>query len=199
VLLVLDNLEQITAAAPAVARLLAAAPGLKVLAASRALLRVYGEHGYPVPPLSCPELRDLPPLERLAEWEAVQLFVQRAQAVQELFRRLAVFVGGFSLEAAEAVCGAAEGYAPADGTAHAADVLGTLEALVDQSLVQVVQPRDESRFSMLQTIREYASERLEADAEDDGGLKRDTQGWEILPVLERADTDLLVRKQACQG
>jgi nicotinamidase-related amidase len=35
--------------------------------------------------------------------------------------------------------------------------------------------------------------------EDDGGLKRDTQGWEILPALERTDTDLLVRKQACDS
>jgi len=35
--------------------------------------------------------------------------------------------------------------------------------------------------------------------EDDGGLKRDTQGWEILPILERTDTDLLVRKQACDS
>ena len=35
--------------------------------------------------------------------------------------------------------------------------------------------------------------------EDDGGLKRDTQGWGILPVLERTDTDLLVRKQACDS
>ena len=35
--------------------------------------------------------------------------------------------------------------------------------------------------------------------EDDGGLKRDTQGWEILPVLERMDTDLLVGKQACDS
>ena len=35
--------------------------------------------------------------------------------------------------------------------------------------------------------------------EDDGGLKRDTQGWEILPALERMDTDLSVRKQACDS
>ncbi len=35
--------------------------------------------------------------------------------------------------------------------------------------------------------------------EDDGGLKRGTEGWEILPILERADTDLLMHKQACDS
>ena len=53
-LVVLDNFEHLTAAAPVAAGLLAAAPGLKLLVTSRALLRLSGEHDYPVPPLSLP-------------------------------------------------------------------------------------------------------------------------------------------------
>ena len=51
-LLVLDNFEQVLGAAPAVTELLAVAPRLKVLATSRAPLGLYGEHEFPVPPLS---------------------------------------------------------------------------------------------------------------------------------------------------
>jgi len=64
-LLVLDNFEQVLEAAPTVTELLAAAHGLKVLATSRAPLGLYGEHVYPVPPLSMPDLERPPPLERL--------------------------------------------------------------------------------------------------------------------------------------
>jgi predicted ATPase len=85
ILLVLDNFEQVTPASPVVGDLLATAPRLKVLVTSRASLRVYGEHEYPVPPLVTPDLKELPHLERLAQVEAVQLFVERAQAVKPDF------------------------------------------------------------------------------------------------------------------
>jgi predicted ATPase len=85
ILLVLDNFEQVTEAAPVVSDLLATAPRLKVLTTSRALLRLQGEHSYPVPPLALPDSTDLPPLERLAQVEAVQLFTQRARAVRADF------------------------------------------------------------------------------------------------------------------
>jgi predicted ATPase/class 3 adenylate cyclase len=239
-LLVLDNFEQVVDAAPAVGELLAAAPALKALASSREVLRVYGEHVYPVPPLGLPE-----PGQRhqtaaiLSEYEAVRLFIQRAQAAsasfrfdessaadvaaicqrvdglplaielaaarcrmlspetirkglhsrlkmltggprdlparqqtirqaiewstnlldpdeQRLFARLGVFNGGCTMEAAEAVC----------GEALSGDVFTLIESLLDKSLIrQEVGHTGAPRFSMLETIREYALERLEAAGE----------------------------------
>jgi non-specific serine/threonine protein kinase len=234
-LLVLDNFEQVTPAAPVVGDLLATAPRLKVLVTSRASLRVYGEHDYPVPPLVTPDLEELPGLEQLAQVEAVQLFVERAQAVKPdfaitgengpaiaeicqeldglplaielaaarvrllppdmmlaqlgdrlklltggardlparhqtlrgaidwsydlldegertLFRRLAVFCCTCTLEAVEAVC----------NPAGDLDVLNVLEALVDQSLLNPSEENGAPRFGMLETIREYALEQLNA-------------------------------------
>jgi predicted ATPase/class 3 adenylate cyclase/Tfp pilus assembly protein PilF len=84
-LLLLDNFEQVLEAAPAVTELLAAAPELKVLATSRAPLGLYGEHEFPVPPLTMPDLRHPPPLERLTQYEAVGLFVERARAIKPDF------------------------------------------------------------------------------------------------------------------
>src|SRR5215217_2293216 len=85
-LLVLDNFEQVLEAAPAVTEMLAGAPGLKVLATSRAPLGLYGEHVFPVPPLTLPDLERPPPLERLTQYEAVSLFVERAKAVKPDFK-----------------------------------------------------------------------------------------------------------------
>jgi predicted ATPase/DNA-binding SARP family transcriptional activator len=216
-LLLLDNLEQVLAAAPLLSRLLEAAPRLTLLVTSRAVLRIAGEHEFPVPPL--------------ADDEAAELFVERAQAAKpdfelgeqnaaavaelcarleglplaielaaarasllpptallsrlgnrldlltsgrrdaparhqtlrttlawsfdlleeperRLFARLGVFVDGCSLEAAEAVCG--------DGDAS---LLDGLAALVDGSLLRQ-EGADEPRFLMLETLREYALERL---------------------------------------
>jgi predicted ATPase/DNA-binding XRE family transcriptional regulator/Tfp pilus assembly protein PilF len=79
--LVLDNFEQLLAAAPAISELLEAAPALKVLVTSRAALHLSGEHQVLVPPLALPDLHNLPPLDALAQVPAVALFVQRAQAV----------------------------------------------------------------------------------------------------------------------
>jgi predicted ATPase len=84
-LLLLDNFEQVVSAAPVVAELLAAAPRLHVLVTSRTSLHLSGEHEFVVPPLSLPDLRDLPPLDRLTHFEAVRLFIERAQAVQSDF------------------------------------------------------------------------------------------------------------------
>jgi predicted ATPase len=108
--------------------------------------------------------RDLPErqqtLRRTVSWSHALLGAEE----QALFRRLAVFVGGFTLEAAEAVCGTGKGATEED------EVLQTLASLVDNSLVS---PSDAPslvgdegpRFTMLETIREYAVERLESSGE----------------------------------
>ena len=84
-LLVLDNFEQVTDAAPAVAELLSAVPTVSVLVSSRSPLHVYGEREYPVPPLHVPDPRDLPPLGELSQYDSVALFVDRARAAVPSF------------------------------------------------------------------------------------------------------------------
>jgi predicted ATPase len=81
--LLLDNFEQVTAAAPLVAQLLAAAAGLVVLVTSRTVLRVSGEHEFPVAPLPTPLAGTLygPQFADLRGYASVRLFVERAQAV----------------------------------------------------------------------------------------------------------------------
>jgi len=79
-LLLLDNVEQISGAGAGVADLLTVAPRLKVLMTSRVALHLYGEHEYVVPALALPDLKHLPPLERLTQYEAVRLFIERSQA-----------------------------------------------------------------------------------------------------------------------
>jgi predicted ATPase/DNA-binding SARP family transcriptional activator len=233
-LLVLDNFEQLTEAAPLLGRLLAASNRLQLLVTSRAVLHLAGEHEFPVGPLALPELADDEEAARAAP--AVALFVARAQAARHdfelsaenvadvvalcaaldalplaielaaarvkilspgellarfgkrlelpaavqdaperhrtlraaidssyelldeaerrLFARLAAFVGGWTLRAAEVVCGA-------DGV----EVLPVLGSLADKSLV-VDTGSHERRFTMLQIVREYALERLEAAGEE---------------------------------
>jgi predicted ATPase/class 3 adenylate cyclase len=87
VLLVLDNFEQVMAAAPTAIELLSGCPRLKLLVTSREALHVRGEQVYAVPPLSLPQAgREPPNAAELAGYEAIQLFVVRAQAVRPDFR-----------------------------------------------------------------------------------------------------------------
>ncbi|MDP9368760.1 MAG: NB-ARC domain-containing protein, partial [Chloroflexota bacterium] len=269
-LLVLDNLEQVTEAGPDVAALLGASPRLRVLTTSRAPLRVRAEHEYPVEPLVPPDPRGPRSAQALANNPAVTLFVQRAQAVapsfaltdanapavaeictrldglplaielaatrvkilspqallarlanrlsvltagaqdqperlrtmratiawshdllvpeeQVLFRRLAVFVGGFDLEAAEAVV--------RDAGAPHLDILEGVASLVDKSLLRRTEhPGDEPRFGMLETVREYAQEQLDASGEQAGVQDRHL-GW-CLALAESAEPEL---RGAAQG
>lgn len=85
ILLFLDNFEQVLDAAPAVVRLMLASPWLKIVVTSREALHVRGERRYPVPPLGTPESWETPPLQQLAEFPAVRLFAERAQAVEPDF------------------------------------------------------------------------------------------------------------------
>jgi predicted ATPase len=84
-LLVLDNFESLTAAAPVVADLLVTCPRLKALVTSRAILRVSGEHAFLVPPLPLPDLTRLPPPDELVHYGTIQLFVERATAARSDF------------------------------------------------------------------------------------------------------------------
>ena len=85
-LLILDNFEQITAASSLLSELLIAAPSLKILVTSRAVLHIYGEYEFSVPPLMVPDLGQLPSLPELSKIPAVALFINRAQAVNSSFR-----------------------------------------------------------------------------------------------------------------
>jgi predicted ATPase/class 3 adenylate cyclase len=85
-LVLLDNFEQVGAAAKAVADLLAGCPRLKVLVTSREGLHVRAEHAYAVPPLQLPEPKHLPDLVALCQYESVALFIERAQAVKSDFQ-----------------------------------------------------------------------------------------------------------------
>ena len=84
-LLLLDNFEQVIDAARRISELLAVAPRLKVLVTSREVLRLSGETDYPVPPLSLPDPKRRLPLDQLAQFEAVALFIDRAVAVRPSF------------------------------------------------------------------------------------------------------------------
>jgi predicted ATPase/class 3 adenylate cyclase len=243
ILLVLDNVEHLVEVAPAIGELLAACPGLKVLATSRLPLRLRGEREYPVPPLTLPPASGTAP-EQLLQSEAVRLFVARAHAVraeftltpdtapavaeitrrldglplaielaaarvrllppaallarlekrlplltggprdaparqqtlrdaiawsydllsgdeQALFRRLAIFAGGFSMEAAEAVA----------NPRGERDILDGLDQLSEHSLLRSAEDDGEPRFTMLETIREYGLERL-AQSGDEEATRR---------------------------
>jgi len=85
VLLLLDNFEQVLAAASVVADLLASCPGLAVLATSREPLRLRGEHEYAVPPLALPDAHQGTTAEGVSDSPAVLLFVQRARAIRADF------------------------------------------------------------------------------------------------------------------
>jgi len=83
-LLLLDNFEQIIAAAPVVSELISGVPGLDVLVTSREILHLYGEQEYPVPPLTVPDQDGL--MAGLSEYESVTLFVRHAQLSNPNFR-----------------------------------------------------------------------------------------------------------------
>src|SRR6266566_5139634 len=86
ILVLLDNFEQVVSAALQVADLLAASPKLKVIVTSREVLHVRGEQEFPVPPMAVPDPAHLPDMVALAQYEALALFIQRAQAVKPDFQ-----------------------------------------------------------------------------------------------------------------
>lgn len=103
-----------------------------------------------------------------------------SEAERVLFRRLAVFAGGWTLEGAEAVC-------PGDGVT-AGDVLDLLAQLVDKSLVLVEPNPERLRYRLLETTRQYALERLVESAEAD--VMRQAHSDFFVALAERADPEL---------
>ncbi len=247
-LLVLDNFEQMIDAAPYLLQLLSNVPEVKALVTSREALRISGENEFTVPPLPLPQklstgqLKQDDIAQNPLEFAAIQLFIQRAQAVQPdfqltpentdavleicrrldglplalelaaarvkmltpqamlsqfdrrldwlahgtrdsqawrqtmrgaiewsynllsdperiLLRRLSVFSDGWTSQSAEAVCGEVEREAD-DPFLQRSEVLDLLIQLADRSLVVIEKMEDETRFYFLETIREFAREKL---------------------------------------
>jgi predicted ATPase len=128
--------------------------------------------------------RDLPArqqaLRSTIEWSYDLL----DEGEKTLFRRLSVFAGGCTLEAAEAVCDA--------GETGAVDVFDGVGSLVDRSLLRSASEHEqaphnlgEPRFSMLETIREYARERLEECGEAQATRQRHAAFY--LALAEKAE------------
>lgn len=84
-LLLLDNFEHLMPAAAVIGTLIERCPQLKLLVTSRTTLCVYGEYQFPLAPLAVPDAASDLPLNQLVEYEALDLFTQRAQAVKPLF------------------------------------------------------------------------------------------------------------------
>jgi tetratricopeptide (TPR) repeat protein len=108
-------------------------------------------------------------LRALIDWSYDLL----AESERLLFQRLAVFAGGWTLEAAEAVC--------AGGRLNQDDVLDVLTQLVNKSLVVADREQgQETRYRLLETIRQYASERLGASNEADATRQRHASYFLVL-------------------
>ncbi len=269
-LLILDNFEQVVSAAPLLSNLLEASQNVKLLVTSREVLRLRAEYQFSVPPLALPGRKHFADEQALAHVAAVELFLQRAQAIrsdfhmtreneaaiaevcirldglplaielaaarinvfppqallarldrrlqvliggardlperqrtlrstiewsyellpvreQRLFRRLAVFVGGCTPESVEEVTTAV-------GDTDV-NVLEEMISLVDKSLLQQTgRDGEEPRFAMLETIREYALERLEAS--DEAEAVRRQHATFFLLLAEEAEPELVGPQQA---
>jgi predicted ATPase len=106
---------------------------------------------------------------------------------QAVLRRLSVFAGSWSLDAAEAVC--------ADDL-ESWEVLNLLDSLIDKSLVQVEPTEGESRYRMLETVRQYATEKLDSLSQAESAAARSAHAKVFLALAEAAARNLLGAQQA---
>jgi tetratricopeptide (TPR) repeat protein len=120
--------------------------------------------------------RDLPERQRTLRGAIDWSHALLNPAERLLFARLSIFRGGFGLDAAERVCG---------GDGLEVDVFESIASLVDKSLVRSDELADETRFSMLETIREYARERLvEAGSVDDLARRHAAHFFDLVTAAE---------------
>ena len=119
-------------------------------------------------------------LEAAVDWSYELI----SQGERKLLRQLSVFAGGFTLEAAEAVC---SGF-PADNELGQGEVLDGLSRLVDKSLVFVAERGGGARYRLLETIRQYGREKLEVSGEAEE-IRRRHAGF-FLELAERAGPEL---------
>ena len=129
--------------------------------------------------------RDLPERQRTLRNTLDWSFGLLSADEKALFARLGVFAGTFGLPAAEAVCRDADPSTPAGPHGHTVD---TLSSLVDSSLVRPEPREDEPRFSLLETIRVYALERLRESG--DWQEVHDRHAAYFLSLAEPADAEL---------
>src|SRR6266702_8444926 len=149
-LLLLDNFEQVLGAAEHVADLLASCPRLKVLVTSRAVLHVRAEQEFVVPPLAVPDPKHLPDLVALSQYEAVVLFIARAQAVKPDFQ-----VTNANAPAVAEICARLDGLPLAIELAAARSKLLPPQALLARlgQRLAVLTSRERDRPSRQQTLR----------------------------------------------
>jgi predicted ATPase len=191
-----------------------AAARLSLLTPSALLQRL--EHRLP---LLSRGARDLPQRQQTLRNTIAWSYDLLEVAEQQLFRRLAVFVGGFTLDAVQAVClPEATGTSYSEQADEEGAVLEQLAQLLDKSLVQTQQGTSaEPRFTMLETIREYASDQLQESQEEAAMLERHAQyflrlaeeaesllyrptGWESwLERLEPEDANLRAALAWCEA
>ena len=137
-------------------------------------------------PLLIGGARDLPARQQTLRGAIAWSHDLLDKAEQRLFRRLSVFVGGWTVQAAETWCNPS-----AD---RSIEVLEGVASLLDKSLVRQDVPTDaEPRFGMLETIREYGLDQLEASGE--GPEMRDRHLDYYLALAEEADAGLLGAQQ----
>lgn len=275
-LLVIDNCEHLlSACGQLVGALLSACPKIKIMATSREALNVSGETVWRVPSLALPALTPVPPLAQLRQYDAIQLFIERAQTVsanwrlidnavptvqvctrldgiplaielaaarlkvlstqeiavrlddrfnllasangtalprrqtlrammdwsydllsdaeRALLRRLSVFAGGFALEAVEAVCAEEQGCKGAGEISpllprSSAPLLDLLTSLIDKSLVVVETCGNVTRHRLLETVRQYAREKL-IRANEAEAYSQQHYAW-FLHLAEQADSKI---------
>ncbi len=129
---------------------------------------------------------DLPAHQRTLRSTIEWSYALLSEDEQVLYRRLAVFAGGCTLQAAETVCNSSSGRSLQVGLCL--DVLNCLEKLMDQSLLQQSVVQGTARFTILETIREYALEKLAESGEI--AWLRQAHAYFFLELAEKAESNL---------